>query len=170
MTLPALASSIKAIAQFPGWSEPEPETGFCWFHAPLIVAGVVEQGFILHGGYLKRVPEANVSFELRVSRPGGKRKMALARVDWRAVRGGHTNPKRSGSPVSGCRVGNSHHHSFALNWLPQENRLRSGNLPMAEDIDQGIQTFESLRAEVGNLFRINNIEIVTPPKWEYDLF
>jgi len=41
---------------------------------------------------------------------------------------------------------------------------------MAEDIDQQIQTFESLRAAVGILFRINNIDVVQPPKWEYDLF
>ena len=170
MPLTTLAAAYKAIAQFPGWSEPEPETGYCWFHAPLMIAGVVEQGFVLHGGYLKHVPEANVSFELLVSKPGGKRKMAMARVDWRAVRGGHTNPKRKGSPVSGLRVSNSHHHSFELNWLTIEERLRSGNLPMAEDIDQGIQSFELLRELVGNLFRINNIGVVTPPKWEYDLF
>lgn len=170
MPLPTLAAASKAIAQFPGWSEPEAETGYCWFHAPLMLTGVVEQGFVLHGGYLKHVPEANVSFELLVSKPGGKRKIAIARVDWRAVRGGHTNPKRKGSPVSRLRVSPSHHHSFDLNWVEAEQRLRSGNLPMAEDIDQGIQSFESLRTTVGILFRINNIDVVTPPKWEYDLF
>jgi hypothetical protein len=170
MDLQTLAAAQKAIAQFPGWSEPEPETGYCWFHAPLMIAGVVEQGFVLHGGYLKHAPEANVSFELLVGKPGGKRKIAIARVDWRAVRGGHTNRRRKGSPVSGLRVSNSHHHSFELNWVPLEGRMRSGDLPMAEDIDQRIQTFELLRDSVGNLFRINNIDVVTPPKWEYDLF
>ena len=170
MSFKALASAMKAIAQFPGWSEPEPETGYCWFNAPLMIGGVVEQGFVLHGGFIKQVPDANVSFELRASKPGAKRTVPIARIDWRAVRGGHTNPRRPGSPVSGERVSNSHHHSFTLNWVKAEDRMRNGNLPMAEDIDQGIQTFESLRSLTGNLFRINNIDLVQPPKWEYDLF
>lgn len=170
MTFSALFSAQKAIAQFPGWSEPEPETGYCWFNAPLIIAGVVEHGFILHAGYLKDVPDANVTFELQASKPGKRRKVPLSRVDWRAVRGGHSNPRRPGSPVSGLRVTASHHHAFGLNWIASEKRMRSGNLPMAENIDQAIQSFESLRSEVGNLFRINNIDIVTPPKWEYGLF
>jgi hypothetical protein len=170
MAFPELATAMKAIAQFPGWSEPEPETGYCWFNAPLMIAGVVEQCFVLHGGYLKHVPEANVSFELRATKPGAKRTVPMARVDWRAVRGGHTNPRRPGSPVSGLRTSASHHHSFALNWIAHEGRLRKGNLPMAEDIDQEIQSFESLRAAVGILFRINNIDVVGTPKWEYDLF
>lgn len=47
--------------------------------------------------------------------------------------------------------------------------MRARNdLPMADDISQGIQTFEELRDLSGNLFRINNIDIVPPPKWEYD--
>ena len=49
--------------------------------------------------------------------------------------------------------------------------MREGtDLPMADDISQGIQTFEELRELVGNLFLINNIAIVLPPKWEYDFF
>lgn len=170
MAFPELVAALKSLAPFQGWSEPEPETGYCWFNAPLIIAGVVQQGFILHGGYLKHVPEANVTFELQAGKPGVRKKVPLARIDWRSVSGGHTNPRRSGSPVSGRRVSPSHHHAFELNWFEPERRMRGGNLPMAEDIDQSIQSFESLRSLVGNLFRINNIDIVPPPKWEYDLF
>lgn len=170
MSLFDFAKARKEIAQFPGWSEPEPETGYCWFNAPLLIGGVVEQGFILHGGCLKRVPDANVTFELRARKPGGKRTVCFDRIDWRAVRGGHSNPRRPGSPVSGKRVGPSHHHSFDLNWLEAEKRLRGRNLPMADDIDEEIQSFESLLEFTGNRFRINNICVVTLPKWEYDFF
>jgi hypothetical protein len=170
MAFAELVTALKALAPFPGWSEPEPETGYCWFNAPIIIGGVVQQSFVLHGGHLKYVPEANVTFELQAGKPGIRRKVPLARIDWRSVRGGHTNPRRSGSPVSGLRVSASHHHSFALNWLETHQRMRGGNLAMAEDIDQSIQSFESLRDLVRNLFRINNIGIVQPPKWEYDLF
>jgi hypothetical protein len=170
MAFPELVTALKSLAPFQGWSEPEPETGYSWFNAPLIIGGVVQQSFVLHGGCLKFVPDANVTFVLQVGKPGIRRKVPLARIDWRSIRGGHTNPRRSGSPVSGIRVSASHHHSFALNWLEMERRMRGGNLPMAEDIDQSIQSFESLRDLVGNLFRINNIDIVPPPKWEYDFF
>lgn len=170
MAFPDIMRSIKEIAQFPGWTEPEAETGYCWFNAPLMFGGVVEQGLVLHGGCLKHVPEANVTFEIRVSRPGGHHTVPLARIDWRAVSGGHSNPRRSGSLVSGKRCSNSHHHAFELNWLEAEERMRKGNLPMADDIPQGIQTFEDLRKEAGILLGINNIGVVTPPKWEYDMF
>ena len=160
----------KSLAQFIGWSEPESETGYCWFNAPLIIGGVVEQGLVLHCGCLKHVPDAHDTFQIQVTKPGTRRHLPLARVDWRSVTGGHSNPRRSGSPVSGKRCSSSHHHSFDLNWLEQESRMRSGDLPMANDIPQQIQTFEEVRDLVGNLFGINNISIVQPPKWEYDFF
>jgi hypothetical protein len=169
MTLPDLLKARKAIAQFPGWSEPEPETGFIWFHAPLEVAGVVEEGFILAGGCFRNIPECNVTFELRIAGPK-RRRIPLARFEWQSLRGGHTNARRGGSPVSGTRVSDTHYHSFDLNWLHREGRMRLGNLPQAEDFEQPIQSFESLRQTIGNLFRINNIEIVNAPPWEYSLF
>lgn len=170
MSLQNLALAQKAIAQFPGWSEPEDETGYCWFNAPLAITGVIEQGFVLHGGYLKEVYDANVTFELNFTIPGQRKRCPIARIDWKALRGGHSNPKRSGIAVSGQRVSDSHHHAFDLNWVESESRMRFGNLPMAEDIPQEIQSFESLLPFVGKSFRINNIDVVTPPKWEYTLF
>lgn len=171
MSFPDIMRADKVLAQFSGWSEPEGETGYCWFNAPLMLGGVVEQGLILHGGCLKNVPEAHVTFVVQATIPGARRQIPLARIDWRSVTGGHSNPRRAGSPVSGKRCSNSHHHAFDLNWLEKEGRMRARNdLPMADDISQGIQTFEELRDLSGNLFRINNIDIVPPPKWEYDFF
>ena len=170
MPFPDIMRANKSLAQFPGWSEPEPDTGYCWFNAPLMMGGVVEQGLTLHGGCLKHVPDAHVTFQVQATKPGARRHVPLARLDWRSVTGGHSNPRRAGSPMSGKRCSNSHHHSFDLNWLEQEGRMRFGNLPMAEDITQQIQTFEDIRDEAGILFGINNISIVLPPKWEYDFF
>jgi len=170
MPLPEIMRAEKALAQFPGWAEPEGETGYCWFNAPIVIGGVVEQGLVLHGGCLKHVPDAHVTFVLQVTKLGTRRQIPLARIDWRSVTGGHSNPRRPGSPVSGKRCTDSHHHAFELNWLEQEQRMRSGNLPMADDIPQGIQTFEDVRDLAKVLFRINNIGIVLPPKWEYDFF
>jgi hypothetical protein len=171
MPFPDIMRADKMLAQFPGWTEPEVETGYCWFNAPLSIGGVVQQGLVLHGGCLKNVPDAHVTFVIQATKPGTRRIIPLARIDWRSVTGGHSNPRRSGSPVSGKRCTNSHHHAFDLNWLEADGRMRGGNdLPMADDFPQEIQSFEGLLDMVGNLFRINNIEVVSPPKWEYELF
>ncbi len=160
----------KSIVHFPGWSDPSPETGYCWFDAPLAIAGYQVEGLVLHGGYLQHVPDANVTFELRVANPRGNRTIPLARIDWRCAQGGHTNPRRQGSPVSGKRLSPSHHHSFALNWNYREERMEGRNLPMAEDLPEGVSSFESLREFTGKMFRITNMDVVGLPEWEYELF
>jgi len=169
MQLPELVAARKEIDRFPGWSEPEPETGAMWFAAPLSVSGVTMEAFALHGFCFKHVPDCNVAFELRANGPRN-RKIPLARYEWRSLRRGHTNGRRKGSPVSGQRVTATHHHSFDLNWLEAERRMRSGNLPQAESVEQEPVSFESLRDEVGKLFRINNMSVVLPPMWEYKMF
>ena len=169
MPYPTLFEADKAVAQFSGWSEPEPETGYLWFNAPLEIGGVIEAGLVLHAGCYRRMPDRHVTFEMAARSPGGKR-VPLARIEWRSLTGGHTNARRSGSPVSGRRVSDTHHHAFTLNWLETERRMRKGNLPQAMEIDQEIQSFESLRETTGNLWRINNIAVVKRPPWAYDLF
>lgn len=169
MELPDLVAARKDIEGFPGWSEPEPDTGGMWFIAPLSIAGVIQEAFTLHGLALKHIPDRNVVFELKVSGPKG-RKISIARFEWRSAREGHTNSRRKGSPVSGMRVNATHYHSFDLNWLSSKHRMRSGNLPQAASFEPEPDSFESLTTEIGKLFRINNMHVVPPPKWEYDMF
>jgi hypothetical protein len=169
MELPDLVAAKKEIEGFTGWSEPEPDTGGMWFSAPLSVAGVIQEAFTLHGLALKNVPDRNVVFELKVSGPKG-RQMPVARFEWRSLRKGHTNPRRKGSPVSGKRVDATHYHSFDLNWIPLERRMRGRNLSQADSFHPDPESFESLIDVVGKLFRINNMYVVPPPKWEYDMF
>jgi hypothetical protein len=169
MQFPDLVASRKEIASFPGWSEPEPETDSMWFIAPLSMGGVIAEAFALHGLCMKHVPDRHVIFELKAMGRRGK-KVSIARYEWRSLREGHTNSRRKGSTVSGQRVSATHYHSFDLNWLPAEHRMRSGNLPMAQSVEQEPVSFESLIEEVGKLFRINNMTVVLPPKWEYDFF
>jgi hypothetical protein len=165
----ALAEADKRLAAFPGWSEPEGETGYMWFDAPLDIGGVTEPGFVLHGGCLRYQPECNVTLEIRLGRRPGRGCVPLMRVCWRSLRGGHTNPRRSGVAYSGVRVGSTHFHPFDLNWLPDRGRMRTGNLPFAVPIDPDFDLFTQYRDFVGNHFRINNIDVVTAPPWEYRL-
>jgi hypothetical protein len=158
----------KELVTPPIWSESEQNTGVMRINAPLSVLGVMEEGLALHGLCKKYAPEQNVCFELKAYGPK-HRPISLARFEWRTLRQGHTNPRRRGSPVSGKRVGRTHYHSFELNWLENERRLRNGSLPMADDFLPEPQSFEALIGVVGNLFRINNMNVVTEPPWEYRL-
>jgi hypothetical protein len=168
--LQALAEAEKAISAFAGWSEPEAETGYMWFDAPLEIGGVTEPGFVLHGGCLRFQPDCNVALEIRINKRPGRRCVPMMRACWRSLKGGHTNPRRDGARLSGVRVASSTHlHSFAENWWPDRQRMREGNLRFAEPVEQEMQSFTAFRDYVGKQFRINNIAVVTVPEWEYRL-
>lgn len=169
MPLKKIAEAEKAIAFFPGWSDPDPHDGYTRFSTPISIGGVTVAGLFLTGGTYAQYPDRHVSFELAISQAGGRRRTRLMRLDWRDIKGGHTNRR---SCPSGCpgRTEATHFHSFDLNWSKAEQRMRSKKLRCACNVPEQLQSFEELRNHVGKLFRINNIAIVTPPKWTYDLF
>ena len=157
MVLRALAEAEKSIDFFPGWSKPDEEDGYTHFQAPLAVAGVTEAGLFLCGGAYQNLPDRHVTFEEVYLVAGGARRFKLMRIDWRSIRGGHTNHRRHG--CFGCprRTSDTHFHSFEVNWDDDKNRLRGQKLPCAADIPEALQSFEALREYVGKHFRINNI-------------
>jgi len=165
----ALIVPLKSISVFPGWSDPEPETDYSWFDAPLEIGGVTEPGFVLHGGCYIGRPDCHVSLELRISKTPGRRMLPLERIDWRSLNGGHSNPIRKGHPGSGSRVSETHLHAFELNYSTAEGRMRGHELRYAAEIEEDLDSFESLRRFAGIRFRINNITLVTAPPWEYKL-
>jgi hypothetical protein len=91
------------------------------------------------------------------------------RVDWRSLTGGHRNPRRHGVVGSGLVLDNTHFHPFDQNYAAGAHRMRRGNLRMATAIMEPLQTFTEVRNCIGNLFRINNINVVKEPPWEYKL-
>lgn len=170
-TFPQLIQATKSLVASPAWSVPEPDTKYVHFDAPLEINNVTELGLFLHGGAIKFAPDRNVVFEICLRDSKSRRRIPLERIEWRSLQGGHRNPRQRGP--RGLRdhyCSASHYHEFDLNWVEAERRMRSGNLPIARDINPEPQSFEDLRAFVGKQFNINNIELVAPPEWEYDLF
>jgi hypothetical protein len=165
-----IASAGKAIAYFPGWSKPDDEDHYSYFQAPLSIGGVTEAGLFLAGGAMIDAPDKNVSFEIVLLTHGGAKRTKIMRLDWRSLRGGHTNQRRYNCP-DGCpgRTGETHFHSFQVNWMEHEQKLRGSRLPCAVNISENLQSYEQLRTYVGKHFQINNIDIVSPPEWEYKL-
>ena len=131
MVLPELVAIDKQLSRFPGWSDPEPETSFVWFDAPIEIEGFTEAGLILHGGAYANYRDRHVVFELKGYAPGSARRKALMRSEWRSLTGGHSNPRRGDVASAGKRVGETHYHPFNLNWSETESRLRRGNLRQA---------------------------------------
>jgi|TARA_B100000315_G_C14398184_1_gene505212 hypothetical protein len=80
-----IVEAWKTISHFPGWSDPEPETSYAWFDAPLEIDGVTETGLFLHGGAYIDQPDSHVTFELIVRQPANNRRVPLCRVDWRSL-------------------------------------------------------------------------------------
>lgn len=160
----------KEIGHFPGWSGPEEETGHLWFDAPIEIGGVTETGLVLHGGCIATRPECHVTFELRIAKTPGRRSVPIERIDWKSLQGGHSNPRKPSSRWAGQRVSDTHLHDFWLNWSETKQQMRQGGLRVAREIDERLEGFGDVLAFVGNRLRINNIDIVKHPPWEYHLF
>jgi hypothetical protein len=158
----------KTIVSFPGWSEPD-ESNYIWFDVVLEVGGVVDAAFTFHGGCCQTIPDRHLTFELRVRRQPGRRCIPLARICWRSLTG-HTNRRGVGPPeLAGRRLSSSHYHSFDLNWLPNGGRMRGGNLPLAMNLRDGLDSYAEVREFVGSAFNINNITVIENPLWEAQL-
>jgi hypothetical protein len=166
---PQFIQARKLIPAFPGWSQPEAESGYSWFDVSLEIEGVVEAGFIFHGGYLRDRPDCNVTFELRVGKRPGRPCVPLARICWKSLKGGHSNDRRWESAWAGKRVPSTHYHAFELNWDEERQRMKGLNLPVAMPIAEPLETYEALRFFSGKALRISNIDVVGLPKWEYRL-
>jgi hypothetical protein len=158
----------KSIVHFPGWSPPESETGWIWFSAPLSVDGIVEPGLQLFGGCFKTIPDQNLTFELLIARTPILRRVALERVEWRSLQGGHSN-KRGRPQEIPRRTDATHIHPFELNFQEGRGRMVDG-LPLADNVAGSMESFESVRYFVGTRLNISNVDIVPPPEWEYALF
>jgi hypothetical protein len=158
----------KTIGVPVSWTGPDAETGYIRFSVPLEVEGVTEAGLTLNGGAYLNYPDRHVTFELAIATARGR--VRLVRVDWRSLKGGHSNSPRCPGEWSGRRVPESHLHCFDLNWVEAEQRMRRGKLPYAKPLDSEPQSFEELKDSVGIQFRIKNIAVVPRPEWVYSLF
>ena len=150
------------------WTAPDSD-GVTRFLVSLSFEGILEAGLNLSGVALADFPKMNTTFELFASDQRG-RSVRLMRMDWRSLRGGHKNTRRPTGSTLPRRTDPTHFHSFDLNWNPSTKRMRGRRLPLAQNIDEDLQSFEALRGWTGNAFRINNIDLVPSPPWRYNLF
>lgn len=126
------------------------------------------------GLYLLVKPTGARSWVLRVQHMGKRRDIGIGAVNLlpKSEADKEATERLSVLEMQTLRLEEAREKAAALRKLAKaahEGRLRSGNLPQAMDIQEEIPSFESLRDYSGKSFRINNIGVVPPPPWEYNL-
>ena len=81
----------------------------------------------------------------------------------------HTNPDAGPREVRLLECRSTHLHSFDLNFISKENRMRAGNLPLATPVDPDPVTFEDFLAFGKKSLRINGLEKIARPKFQGEL-
>jgi hypothetical protein len=136
---------------------------------PLRIGGVIEEQFFFRATAIAHLPDQNVTFQLEyhgVRIPGGTG--PLCRLEWNP-RKPHNNKGKGPRELRFIDQIGSHFHPFDENWSEQKGALLRDNLPIAVPLSEDIQSFSQCLGVVGNLFRINNIEVVKTPEWVLDL-
>lgn len=157
-------NSQKDLVSFTGWGLPDDDDRKMQFTAPLDIGGVTVEHFWLRGRCIEDQPDREVTFQLEVGKEGNRSREPLMRIDWRPLSGGHGNADGPDG-LADTIIAGSHFHSFELNWLEQEQRMRASNLPVARGIIEPLQTFKEVLDFVNIHFRINGVEDVLEPEW-----
>ena len=83
----------------------------------------------------------------------------------------HTNPANSPRNLSMMRIVGSHIHRLEDNWVEHEERMRTGNLPVADPLVSEPASFDLFIEIVAKEFRISGLGRIERPPWQMaDLF
>jgi hypothetical protein len=165
MGLPDVFHAQKVLSVPRSWA-PGPN-GTLNMLLPLDIDGVTVQGLYLRCRARVDLPDEDVFFQLEYPFPG-RRDAALARIEWRPLKG-HYNSANAPGGLKLLKIAGSHHHSFALNWFAPEERMRAANLPIAEPIDPDPPDLSALLEFVSKSFRISDLDLISVPPWEKGL-
>ena len=160
-SLPILANCAKKLSGMPRWQE----NGSAWKIARISLISEIEG---LDGLFL-RLKAPNLrdgsGFLLQVEyQPGDARGTEpLSRLEWRV---GHTNPNLGPPEYRLLECPGTHFHSFDLNYIDGEDRMRRSNLPLAEPVEPDPDTFEELLAFGRKSLRISDLDEISRPEFE----
>jgi len=164
-TLLELFEAQKTIVGKPRWDIRD-SMWFC-LSCSLDIDGVTIEGLELKGGASQSLPDRAVRFHLQYA-PSNKPCIGLARAEWRPTKT-HTN--RNFEPLPFARISASHIHRFEHNWMPELQKMRKGDLPVAVPIKPDPRSYLEFVEFVAKEFRIGGLESVGRPSWfEADLF
>ncbi|WP_299720300.1 hypothetical protein [Tardiphaga sp.] len=160
--LPGLNFAQKTLSGKPKWEQSD-SVWFC-LTASLEIEGATVPGLELRGGAAQSLPDRAVRFQIQY-RPPRSHCVHLGRAEWRPI-GIHTNRAVGPPHLQMMRIGETHIHEFEHNWLPEEGRMREGDLPVARPVRPDLQSFDEFLVFVGKEFRISEIHKVERPSWQ----
>jgi hypothetical protein len=163
----ALVAAEKLLTFRPQWDDKSDRRNFV-ITTPLSVDGVIVGGFELRVKVSKAHIDRDGFMQLEFSK--GREREELARIQWRPFEN-HAN-KAWGPPGYELKrfLGESHYHTFEHNFIAEQCRMRTGNLPAALPIDPDSASLSDFIAFCGKCFRIKNINILRPPETSVDMF
>lgn len=165
MKVPDIHAAEKTAQWIGSWTEGDNHT------LALVVALEIEdvavEGLVLRGSAYKDRPDEAVMFQLECVHDPVRRDRAIDRIDWRPLKS-HVNGGTGPQHLRYKILRGTHHHTFDLNWLTDEERMRKLNLPLADEVNPDWETYEELVDFVKKFFRITDLEFPVPP-WEAKL-
>jgi hypothetical protein len=157
----------KSLVVLPKWQVRDSK--FFTLVSALDVDGVTVEGLGIRAAALQTMPDRGVMFQLEHAPPHGP-SVQLVRIEWNPLRP-HTNPNVGPVNLRLQRIDGSHIHGFTDNWIEGENRMRSGNLPIAFLIEKNPESFQQLLKVIGEVLNIDGIVDIEQPPWkEGELF
>ncbi len=157
----------KDIAVYPaGWKSGPNGQRSLKLSVPLMIDGVVLEGFNLIGSTIIDLPDRNVTFVLNYKDPKGfERGIQVAKAEWKPIPG-HNNKGWGPDHLRFIEQTGSHCHCFNDNVALGKDLWKDNKLPLALPIEPDPQTFEDFLEFVGKKFRILNILSVERPPWD----
>jgi hypothetical protein len=113
-----------------------------------------------------RGDRADFMFQVEYQPGGPRSSQQLERLEWRAR---HTNPNYGPVDLRLRDFECTHIHSFELNYLAKEKRMRSGNLELARPVEPEPENFEDFLALAEKLLRIKGLAELRLP-WAQGAF
>ncbi|MEL7527478.1 MAG: hypothetical protein AAFN16_16995 [Pseudomonadota bacterium] len=133
---------------------------------PLMIDGVVVEGFTLIGHTLVDLPHRNVAFLLNYKDPMGfDRGIHVAKAEWRPIKG-HNNKGWGPEEFRLKEQTHSHCHCFDDNVGLGGDLWKNNKLPLALPIVPDPSSFEEFLEFVGKKFRISNVSLIGTPPWD----
>jgi hypothetical protein len=134
----------------------------------LSIGGTIIGGLSLRGKASKSTLARDVMFQLEVSK-GFRTKTPLARLDWKPFHN-HDNDAIGPPELRLSHFTGTHYHCFYLNYFEDSDKMRSGNLPLAKEVQPEPESFDKILAFCEIMFNISNMRSIPIPNWDGDLF
>ena len=158
--LPAFVGSLKTIPSRKDW--PSAVSHDLSWRSVLDIDDVTVAGLQLRVEAHELLEDEAVRVQLEYHPPRGKCE-PLARVEWRPL-SYHNNKHRGPTELRLRPFRSTHVHPFEFNWLEAENRMLTGNLPIALPL-QDVDSYKDFLDICGGILNISNMLVIPVPPW-----